>query len=199
MLTIYTFVFRTAFNAKWSDQYANSAGNFALILFIGLIVFAVFSESVMRAPSLITSNVNFVKKIIFPLEILPVIAIGASIFHAFISILVWLFGYIIVNGAPPLSVLLFPIIIAPLIFFTLGIGWFLASLGVYLRDISQVIGVACQALMFMSPIFYPISALPEQYQWIIKFNPLTVIIEQVRGCLLLGNFQIPTNCYVLTY
>ena len=175
MLLIFTFVFRTAFNAKWSDQYTNSAGNFALILFIGLIIFSLFSESVMKAPTLITSNINFVKKIVFPLEVLPLVTIGASMFHAFISILVWLIGYSLIDGIPPVASLLLPLIIAPLVFFTLGVNWLLASLGVYLRDISQVIGAACQALMFMSPIFYPVSALPEKYQWIIKFNPLTKI------------------------
>lgn len=200
MLVIYTFIFRVAFNAKWSDHYANSAGNFALILFMGLIIFSLFSESVIKAPSLITSNVNFVKKIVFPLEVLPVVTIGASIFHAFINILVWFFGYILINGAPPLAALLFPLIIIPLLFFALGMSWLLASLGVYLRDISQVIGVVCQALMFMSPIFYPVSALPEKYQWIIKLNPLTVIIEQGRDCLLLGavpDWHILSTTYLL--
>jgi lipopolysaccharide transport system permease protein len=186
MLVIYTFVFRTAFNAKWNDQYTNSAGIFSLILFIGLIIFFLFSESVTKAPTLITGNTNFVKKIVFPLEVLPVVTIGASIFHAFISVLVWFFGYSLIDGAPPLTTLFLPLIIAPLVFFTLGLSWLLASLGVYLRDISQFIGVACQALMFMAPIFYPVSALPEKYQWIIKLNPLTEIIEQARDCLLLG-------------
>jgi lipopolysaccharide transport system permease protein len=186
MLLIYTFVFRTAFNAKWSDQYSNSAGNFALILFVGLIIFSLFSESVTKAPILITSNVNFVKKIVFPLEVLPVVNVGASMFHACISILVWFIGYALIDGAPPVASLLLPLIIAPLVFFTLGMNLLLASIGVYLRDISQFIGLACQALMFMAPIFYPVSALPEKYQWIIKLNPLTVIIEQARDCLLLG-------------
>lgn len=183
MLIIYTFVFRVAFNAKWGGPYSNSAGDFALILFIGLIVFFVFSESAIKAPSLITSNVNFVKKIVFPLEILPVVTIGGSIFHAFISFLVWFLGYILMNGTPPVTAFFLPLLIAPLVFLTLGVSWFFSSLGVYLRDTSQVIGAACQALMFMSPIFYPISALPEQYQWLIKLNPLTIIIEQVRDCL----------------
>ena len=195
MLTIYTFVFRTAFNAKWTDQYANSPGNFALILFIGLILFSLFSESVIKAPSLINSNVNFVKKIVFPLEILPLVTMGASIFHFFISLLVWFFACILLIGFPPATSLLLPLAITPLIFLTLGLSWFLASLGVFLRDISQVIGVACQALLFMSPIFYPVSALPEEYQWIIKLNPLTYIIDQVRDCLLLGIYP---DWYTLT-
>lgn len=202
MLLIYTFVFRTAFNAKWSDLYTNSAGNFALILFIGLIIFFLFSDSITKAPILITSNINFVKKIIFPLEILPVVTIGASIFHAFISLLVWFFGYILIDGPPPLAALSLPFIIAPLVFFSLGVSWILVSLGVYLRDISQFIGVACQALMFMSPIFYPLSALPEKYQWVIKFNPMTVIIEQARDCLLLGvlpDWLTLLNTYLLAF
>ncbi len=202
MLVIYTFVFRTAFNAKWGDQYADSVGNFALILFMGLIIFSLFSESVTKAPSLIINNVNFVKKIVFPLEVLPVVTLGASIFHAFTSILVWFFGYVLMHGAPPLAALLLPFIILPLLFFTLGVSWLLASLGVYLRDISQVIGIGCQALMFMSPIFYPVSALPEKYQWIIMLNPLTIVIEQGRNCLLLGVFpewRTLLSAYVLAF
>lgn len=201
MLIIYTFVFRVAFNAKWGDQYGDSTGNFALILFIGLIVFSLFSESVIKAPILITSNVNFVKKIIFPLEVLPVVTVGASLFHAFISIIVWFIGYVLIDGVPPLIALLLPLIIIPLIFFTLGVSWFLASLGVFLRDISQVIGIGCQALLFMSPIFYPINALPERYQWIIKINPLTLIIEQAKDCLLLGalpDFYNFLGAYILS-
>jgi lipopolysaccharide transport system permease protein len=202
MLLIFTFVFRTAFNAKWDDSYINSAGNFALILFVGLIIFSLISESVTKAPILIINNVNFVKKIVFPLEVLPLVTIGASIFHAFICILVWFIGYILINGAPPIRVLLLPLIIAPLVFFTLGVSWLLASLGVYLRDISQVIGAGCQALMFMSPIFYPVSALPEKYQWIIKLNPLTMVIEQGRDCLFLGVFpdwHTLLSAYILAF
>ena len=202
MLLIYTFVFRVAFNAKWGDQYGDSAGNFALILFMGLIIFSLFSESVIKAPILVTGNVNFVKKIVFPLEVLPVVTMGASIFHAFISIAVWFFGYILINGAPPATAFFLPLIIAPLILFTLGLSWLLASLGVYLRDISQLIGAACQALLFMSPIFYPVSALPEQYQWIIKINPLTIIIEQARACILLGvvpDFYTLLSAYLSTF
>ncbi len=202
LLLIYTFVFRTVFNATWNNLYTNSAGNFALILFIGIIIFSLFSESVNKAPSLITSNINFVKKIVFPLEVLPVVTIGASMFHAFISILVWFVGYIVIYGVPPVTALLLPLIVAPLIFFTLGVNWLLASLGVYLRDVSQVIGVGCQALMFMSPIFYPVSALPEKYQWIIKLNPLTVVIEQGRDCLLLGvspDWNTLLSAYLLAF
>jgi lipopolysaccharide transport system permease protein len=201
MLIIYTFVFRVAFNAKWGDQYDNSPGDFALILFIGLIVFSLFSESAIKAPTLITGNVNFVKKIVFPLEVLPVVNVGAAIFHGFVSTLVWFIGYVLIDGVPPATAFFLPLIIAPLVFLTLGLGWFLASLGVYLRDVSQVIGAACQALLFMSPIFYPVSALPEQYQWIFMINPLTIIIEQARTCILVGDlpdFYTLVSIYILT-
>ncbi|MEE4105965.1 ABC transporter permease [Pseudomonas viridiflava] len=187
MLAVYTFVFSIVFKARWGGGGTSSQTEFALILFTGMIVFALFAECVTKAPSLITANVNYVKKVVFPLEILPVVAVGAGVFHMLVSLLVWLIFYLVFFGAPHLSVLLFPLIILPLIFFILGISWFVASLGVYLRDVGQVVGVVITALMFLSPIFYPITAIPEQYQYLLNINPLTHVIEQTRQALVWGS------------
>ena len=162
MLTIYTFVFSVVFKAKWSAG-SESKSEFAMVLFAGLIVFNLFSETVNRAPSLILSNANYVKKVVFPLEILPVISILSSCFHALVSIGVLILFRLIVGSGFSITTVLFPFIIAPLLLLTLGISWFLASLGVYLRDVSQTIGLAMTALMFISPIFFPITSLPEKY------------------------------------
>lgn len=186
MLAVYTFVFSVVFRARWKGG-TGSNTEFALVLFTGLMAFGLCAECLNRAPSLILGNANYVKKVIFPLEILPVVVLGSATFHFFISLLVWLIFYVMFFGIPPLTLLLLPFALLPLLFLTLGLSWFLASLGVYLRDVSQIIGVFTTMLMFLSPIFYPISALPEQYQIIMHINPLTTIIEQVRGIMIFGD------------
>lgn len=186
MLVVYTFVFSVIFKARWSGG-GDSKAEFAIILFSGLMVFNIFSECIGRAPLLMVNNVNYVKKIIFPLEILPIVALGASIFHFVVSVLVWLVFYILFFGAPPLSILLLPVVLLPLFLMILGLSWILASLSVYLRDIAQIVGVITTVFMFLSPVFYPLSTLPEKYQAIILMNPLTNILEQVRGTMIWGH------------
>jgi homopolymeric O-antigen transport system permease protein len=186
MLAVYTFVFSVVFKARWGGG-SDSKTEFALILFAGMIVFNLFSECINRASGLILSNVNYVKKVVFPLEILPTVALGAALFHLLVSVLVWLIFYVFFFGVPHLTVLLLPIILLPLFLFTLGLSWLLASLGVYLRDVGQIVGVITTALMFLSPLFYPVSALPEQYQTLLLINPLTPVIEQMRQALVWGN------------
>jgi len=185
MLTVYTFVFSVIFKARWnSDNTSKTA--FALILFAGLMVFNVFSECINRAPSIILSNANYVKKVVFPLEILPWVVLGSSLFHMFVSLAVWLFAYLLFFGVPHLTVLYFPLVVLPLVLLILGLTWLLASLGVYLRDVSQVIGVSTTLLMFLSPIFYPAAAWPERVRPLLSLNPLTPAIEQGREVLYFG-------------
>ena len=186
MLLVYTFVFSVVFKAKWNSG-SDSKTEFALVLFSGLLVFNLFAECVNRAPTLILSNTNYVKKVVFPLEILPWVILSTSLFHMMVSFIVWLIFYIIFFGQPHLTLLIMPLILIPLIFVTIGITWILASLGVYLRDVSQIVGIMTTTLMFLSPIFYPLSSLPKKYQAILYFNPLTVIIEQTHESLIWGH------------
>lgn len=183
MLAVYTFVFSVVFKARWNAG-SDSRTEFALVLFAGLMVFNLFSECVTRAPSLILSNANYVKKVVFPLEILPWVTLGSALFHTLISLVVWLIFYGIFFGVPPVTAGLIPVVVLPLIAFTLGISWFLASLGVYLRDVSQIIGLLTTILMFLSPIFYPVSSLPEEYRGLFQLNPLTPTIEMARDVLI---------------
>jgi len=183
MLIVYTFVFSVVFKARWVGG-SDSKTEFALVLFAGLMIYNLFSECINRAPGLIGGNINYVKKVIFPLEILPIVSLGTSIFHFLISLLVWIVFYIIFFGIPSLQIFLLPFIILPLIMLTLGISWFLASLGVYLRDVAQLITIITTILMFLSPIFYPIVAMPEKYHVFMELNPLTFIIEQTRDILI---------------
>lgn len=185
MLFVYTFVFSIVFKARWVGG-TDSKTEFALVLFAGLMMYNLFAECINRAPGLVLGNVNFVKKVVFPLEILPIVIIGSATFHFIISLFVWLCFYIIFIGIPPSTVWLLPVLLFPFFFMILGLTWLLASLGVYLRDVTQIIGILTTALLFLSPIFYPISALPEQYHYFIQISPLTFIVEQAREVMIWG-------------
>jgi lipopolysaccharide transport system permease protein len=183
MLGVYTFVFSVVFKARWQSG-GDSKSEFALVLFAGLTVFNIFAECVNRAPGIIPANANYVKKVIFPLEILSVVNLGNALFHAAISFFVWFIACVILRGLPSASFLLLPLLLVPLVFTTMGISWFLASLGVFLRDVTQIISVATTALLFLTPIFYSAANLPPNYQKFMLLNPLTPIIEQSRGVML---------------
>lgn len=193
MLAVYTFVFSVVFKARWHAG-SDSKTEFALVLFAGLMIFNLFSECVSRAPSLILANVNYVKKVVFPLEILPWVSMGGALFHFMVSLGVWLGAYLILFGMPHWQVLLLPLVLLPLVLFVMGVSWALSALGVYLRDVGQIIGLVITVLMFLTPIFYPASALPAQYQALMFLNPLTPPIEMARGMIYFG--EMP-NIYLL--
>ncbi len=187
MLATYTFVFGFVFQARWGQsQIDSNPFEFAVIMFAGLIIFNLFSECIAPSPGLITSNVNFVKKVIFPLEILPIITLGVALFHATISLAVLLLFLFLLDYAFSWSMLWLPIIIMPLLLLILGFSWFLASIGVFIRDISQVIGMLLTMVLFLCPIFYPLSSSPVELRGYLIFNPLTIIVEQVRTILIWG-------------
>lgn len=186
MLVVYTFVFSVVFKARWGVGGEESKTLFALVLFVGMIVHGLFAEVLNRAPGLILSNVNYVKKVVFPIEILPVIAMGAALFHTLISLSVLLSAFIIFNGYLHWTVVFIPLMLLPLIVLTLGLSWMLASLGVFIRDVSQSIGLITTVLMFLAPVFYPVTAVPERFRPFIMANPVTFIIEQARAVLIMG-------------
>lgn len=198
MLAVYTFVFSVIFKARWTSSTDESKAEFALVLFAGLLIFNLFAECINRAPTLIQSNANYVKKVVFPLEILPLVVFGAAFFHALISFIVWFVFSLFVIGMPHLTLLLTPLVLIPLILLVMGASWFLASFGVFLRDITQVVGIFTTTLMFLTPIFYPIAAIPEKYHLFIYSNPLAFIIEQFRGLLIFGNPLDWTHLGLLT-
>jgi lipopolysaccharide transport system permease protein len=185
LLGLYTFVFGVVFRSRWGAE-DSSTGEFALLLFSGLIVFNLFSEAVGRAPSSVVNNPNYVTKVIFPLELLPSVALGASVFHAVMSMLVWCCAYIVLRGTPPVTILLAPLTLIPLFLVILGASWFLSSLGVYLRDISQIVGLLITMNLFLSSVFYPLSALPEGVRNVVSVSPLTTAVEQFRKVVFLG-------------
>lgn len=185
LLLVYTFVFSVVFNARWGDDHTSHT-QFAVVLFAGMIVFNIFAECVTRAPVLILNNTNLVKKVVFPLEILPVVALAGALFHGAVSLLVLLLAELVLSQHVPWTVVLVPIVIAPLAIISLGVTYLLASLGVFFRDVAQTTSLLVTMLMFLSPIFYPVSAIPESFRGIITINPLAVPIEQMRQVTVLG-------------
>lgn len=187
LLIVYTFVFSVVFKAKWGGAtVAQSHGDFAVILFAGLIMNNLFVECLNRAPSLVLSNVTYVKKVVFPLEILVVVAFGSAIFHLLISLVVLFIAQLIFLGQIPWTIIYFPLVLVPLALFSLGISWFLAGLGVYIRDTVQAVSLFTIVLTFVSPIFYPLSAIPERMQVYVKLNPMTFVVEETRSVLIFG-------------
>jgi lipopolysaccharide transport system permease protein len=185
MLSVYTFVFSVAFQARWPGATANRT-QFALLLFSGLAVFTLFMEPVLRSPTLIVSNPSYVKKVVFPLEILPCVAVGTSLFNAVVSFSLLLGANVALNRTLSWTSVFLPLAVLPVVLVALGVSWFLASLGTFLRDVGPVVGVLSQVLMFMTPIFYPLSALPPAFRRLVGLNPLAFAIEQVRGIIFYG-------------
>lgn len=184
MLAVYTFFFSVVFRARWGGEGAGKA-EYAVFLFSGILVHGLFTECINRAPTLILGNANYVKRVVFPLEVLPWVAMGAALFHTAISLLVLLLAQLALGQQLTVTAVYFPIVMMPLVLMTMGIAWILAAIGVFFRDIGQITAVLTTILLFLSPVFYPITAMPESYRPWIMYNPLTFIIEQTRNVLLL--------------
>lgn len=186
MLSVYTFVFSVVLKNKWVGGNGSNS-EFALLVFAGLIPFNFFSECISSAPTLILANANYVKKVVFPLEILALVSLLTASFHALVSILVWLIAFSALYGLPNTSILLLPLVFIQLGLFTIGLTWFLSALGVYIKDVAQVINIALAASMFLSPIFYSVQSLPIGLQNLMSLNPLAFPIEQIRLILFWGS------------
>lgn len=196
MLAVYTFVFSQVFKAKWGGA-ADDLGPlaFAINLFAGLIVFNQLSECVIKAPTLILVNPNFVKKIVFPLEILAAVNVVSAFIHTLTSLLILAVFELLSAGSLPWTYCWLPLVWLPLLMTCLAVSWLLSAVGVYLRDIGQVAGVFMSVLLFVSPIFFPMSALPARWQAFLGLNPAALMIEQTRRVAVLG--RAPTLSYLL--
>jgi lipopolysaccharide transport system permease protein len=186
MLIIYTFVFSVLFRTRWGAETNDSNLTYALMLFIGIVAHGVFAECLSRSPGLVLYNVSFVKRVLFPLEILPWVLIGSALFHAIVSLCMLLIAMIIIGTPLHWTTIFLPVALAPLTLTAVGFSYFLSATGVFLRDISQLTGILTTVLLFLSPVFYSVSALPEPYRLFFYFNPLTIIIEELRKMILLG-------------
>lgn len=185
MLGVYTLAFRELLGMRWPNQ--ESGADFSLMIFCGMLVHSLMADCLARAPGVIISQSNLVKRVIFPLSILPCVMVTSALFNALLSVVVLLIFALISQGSIHFTVLYLPIVFAPYILLLCGVSWFMASLGVFVRDISQIAGVLSSVLMFLSPVFYPATNLHEPYRDWIAFNPLTLIIEQTRQLVLFGH------------
>lgn len=186
MLAVYMFVFGSVLKTNWGYGPTGTRAQMGLNLFCGLTLFNVFAECLVRAPSLVLGNPNFVKRVVFPLEILPVCSLGAALAHALINVVILIVAAHCLLGSVGPSALLFPLAVVPLLFISLGTGWLLSALSVFFRDIGHAIGVAATVLLFMTPVFYPLKDVPAKYQWVMWANPLAAVLENGRHALLFG-------------
>jgi len=196
-LLVYTFVFSVVFKARWQGQAETPPGEFAVVLYAGMTAFSVFSTLATRAPGLVLGVPNYVKKVVFPIEIMPVMALGSALFTSLINIVLIILMNLVLLHSFSASIIFLPLAYLPLIFLSLGTGWFLASLGVYIRDMGQGVNIIVQMLFFLSPIFYPIEAVPPAFQGILRINPLTMIVAGFRQTLI-WNLHLPWLDWALT-
>jgi lipopolysaccharide transport system permease protein len=185
MLAVYTMVFNGVFGTR-PGLAGTAPVEFGMLLFSGLIIYSFLAESFHRAPYLILNNSNYVKKVVFPLEVLPWMSLCAAVFHALVSVSVLVVLYALIYQRLNWTAIFFPVLLIPLALGVVGLSWILSSVGVFVRDIGQAMGPVTTILLFLSPVFYPASAMPERYRWLLDLNPLTFLIEQSQNILILG-------------
>lgn len=197
MLIIYTFVFSTILNARW-DIITTNKLEFAVILFCGIITFNLFSEVINNSTAILLRNVNYITKVVFPLGIFPFVLLISSLFNFSIGFILLVLANLFSLGVIHWTILLLPFVLLPIILITLGVSWFLSSLGVYFRDINYIVSLFLQGLMFLSPIFYPISIIPVEFRFVYYLNPFTSIIESIRNIVIWGKFPLWDQLLVWT-
>jgi lipopolysaccharide transport system permease protein len=185
-LALYTFVFGIVFRARWPGSITGNLAEFGLMLFAGLTAFAVFNECLTRSPTLVASSPNYVKKVVFPLEVLAVSVLGAALFHAVISVLILTVARQLVLGSMSWTVVFVPVVLLPMVLLSLGLSWLLASLGVFFRDLAHTVTLVSQALLLTTPIFYAADVVPEPFRTLVNYNPLTPIVENMRRVSVTG-------------
>ncbi|MEP7328316.1 MAG: ABC transporter permease, partial [Betaproteobacteria bacterium] len=196
LLAIYTFVFSIVFQIRWDGPVTDRTG-FALVVYAGMIVHGFFAECITRAPTLVVDHRNLVKKVVFPLEVLPWTVLLVAAFHFLIGVLILAVATLLKTGALPVAIISLPLIVAPLALLALGCIYGFAALGVYLRDLSQVVGFIALTLLFLSPVFYPASAVPASWRFVIAFNPIATFIEMTRGALLFNTWPASTSLLLM--
>lgn len=186
LLIVYTIAFGSIMKSRWPEV-ADGQVHFSLVLFVGLIVHGFFAECLSRSPYLIMGNPNFVKRVIFPLEILPWPMVASALFHVLMNTIVFALLRLAMDGQIAWTIVLLPVVMFPLVVLGLGVSWFLASFGVYFRDVTQVTGVLSTALLFLSSAMIPPQVIPPDFRLVFQLNPLTYIIDQAREVTLWGN------------
>ena len=184
LLIVYTIVFRFIFRARFNGRFGESETDFALMLFAGLIVFNVFAECIARAPTLILTNANYVNRVVFPLEILPMTLVLSSLFHLLMSFVPLVLVTLVLKGHLAWTVVEWPLLLVPVLGYALGVTWLIAAAGVFLRDLNEVVLVATTVLMYASAVFYPLNVVSDKVPLLVRplvlLNPLARLIEQSR-------------------
>lgn len=189
LLGMYSFVFGVIFKSRWNNDPSSGLLGFSILIFAGMLIHGLFSEVSQRATELIVGNANYVKKVIFPLEILPWMTVLTGLFHMAMASIVLLAGIFLMEQRLPVTIFLAPLVILAYIPFVAGVGWILASIGVFFRDLKQLVGVLTALMQFLAPVFYPLSSVPPKLRVLIEANPLTLIITQLRTVAIDG--QLP--------
>jgi len=199
MLAVYTFVFGVVFKARWTaGGFGDSKVAYSLLLFCGMTVFNIFSESVNSSVVIVTNNPNYVKKAVFPLELLPVSAVVSACFFGLIWIVILFIGILLFIHKLYFTAVCLPLIFIPLILFSCGIAWFVASLGVFIRDLAHMITIVMMVLYFMTPVFYNAEMVPANLRFILFFNPLALTIDSVRKVLTYGQWPGWFELWIVT-
>ena len=196
MMVIYTFVFSEIFQPVWSTQ-PSSKFEYALIIFCGLSAFNMFSEVMTRSVGIVTGNVNYVKKVIFPLELLPLAVCTVAFVNCVISYGILLIANLILTHVVYITSIELCLLFIPLFMTCLGVSYALAALSVYFRDIVNAISILVMILMYVSPIFYSLEAAPRQFRYIAAINPLAYIIENARSVCIYGQ-HMNRNSYMVS-
>lgn len=182
---VFTFVFSSVFAARWGQK-STGTFDFVILFMLGMAVHSIFAEVVSRSPTLMINNASYVTKVVFPLELLSVVGLATAVTNAAISIVIVLGLQLFLNGTVHPTSALLPVVLVPYLAFVLAVSLILAALGVYLRDLSHLVGLLVTITLFLSPVFYPIEAVPEAFRTWMWLNPLTFIIEQARAVTFLG-------------
>jgi lipopolysaccharide transport system permease protein len=186
MLSVYLLVFGFVFKSRFGYTPEESAVDFGLALFCGLNLFNMFAEVVTRSSALILQHPNFVKKVVFPLEIIPVSATISALFHCLMAYVPMIVLLVVFHRTFPLSALFIPVYLLPLTILALGLSWGLAALGVFIRDLQLLLTSVVNVLMFLSAVFYPLGAIPKQLRVFMYLNPLAGYLDSARRSIVWG-------------
>lgn len=190
LLAVFTFAFHELFGARWPG--VEGRAGFAMMVFAGMVLHGMLSEVLVKSPLAVSGQPNFVKKLVFPLTVLPLVTVGAALVHACVALIVLVLACLVLGPALHWTGLLLPLVLVPYVVLLCGLAWILAALGVYVRDIAQLGGLVATAMLFLSPVFYPLSAVPPAYAGIVSLNPLTFAVESTRGLLFDGRLPDPS-------
>lgn len=189
MLLVYSFVFSVVLKARWSVQGGGDAElsghvGYALTLFCGLLVFNLFAENANRAPGLIFENPNYVKRMVFPLHLIPLSVLAGALLNMLIGLAIVAVWVQCLRPLWPGALLALPFAIFPLLLFSIGCAWLLSAVGVFFRDLTNVLPPLTQLLLFLSPVFFPIEALPAALRGYLRINPLAHVMENIREIII---------------